>query len=121
MKVTLLLSFFGLLSGFINGMLGTGGAIPLILLFTFLSFEAPDAFATANLVAMVLSFCSLILYLRLGTLEGGFLSDFFRTDFLPAILGGALGGILLNRVSPKLIKGVFCLVSIIGGMGVIFK
>lgn len=121
MRTVLLFSSVGLLAGFINGLFGTGGAIPLLALFTFLAFDTDKAFATANLTVMLLSAVSFFLYLRNGTVDTEFLPEFFKRAFIPALAGGAIGSIFLSKISPDLLKKMFCVITVIGGVGRIFK
>lgn len=117
MKTLLLYTFTGLAAGFINGLFGTGGALPLLALFTLLSYDTDKAFATANLGVMVLSAVSLGMYLKNGTLDTAFLPHFFSSLFFPALAGGTVGSLLLSRVSPTLLKRIFFLVIAVGGIG----
>lgn len=121
MKALLFYLLTGLLAGFINGLFGTGGAIPLLALFAFLSFDTDKAFATANLAVMVLSAVSFLLYLHSKTLAPSFLPQYFYRIFLPALSGGAVGSLLLSRLSPTLLKKIFFVIVIIGGVGTVFK
>ena len=121
MKTVLLYSAIGLLAGFINGFFGTGGAIPLLALFTFLTFDTDRAFATANLAVMVLSAVSFFLYLRNKTVDVSFLPHYFSHIFLQALSGGAVGSLLLSKMSPNLLKKIFFVITVIGGVGTVLK
>jgi uncharacterized membrane protein YfcA len=121
MKTLLLYSFTGLVAGFINGLFGTGGALPLLALFAFLSFDTDKAFATANLVVMILSAVSFFLYLANKTVEISFLPHYFSDVFLPALLGGAVGSLMLSKLSPTLLKKIFFVITVIGGVGTVFR
>lgn len=111
----------GLFAGFVNGLFGTGGALPILALFAFLTFDTDKAFATANLAVMVLSLVSFVLYLKNGTLEAAFLDGYFKRIFLPALVGGAVGSLLLSKVSSDLLKKIFFIITVIGGVGTVFK
>ena len=76
MKTLFLYVSVGFCAGFINGLFGTGGAIPLLAIFTYLSLDTDKAFATANISVMLLSLVSFVLYLRNGTVTGDFLPTF---------------------------------------------
>ncbi len=121
MKHILLFSATGLVAGFINGLFGTGGAIPLLALFAFLALDTDKAFATANLAIMILSAVSFAFYLKNGTVDTAFLPEYFSKIFLPALAGGAVGSLLLSKVSPNLLKKIFFVITIIGGVGTVFK
>ncbi len=121
MKYILLTSVTGLVAGFINGLLGTGGAIPLLALFTFLALDTDKAFATANLTVMILSAVSFVFYLKNGTVDASFLPQYFSKILLPALAGGAVGSLLLSKISPNLLKKIFFVITVIGGIGTVFK
>lgn len=121
MKTIVLYIITGFGAGLINGLFGTGGALPLLALFAFLSLDTDKAFATANLTVMLLSAVSFIIYLKNGTVDSGFLPDFFKSAFLPALAGGAIGSLFLSKISPDLLKKMFCVLTVVGGLGRIFK
>ena len=121
MKTVALFAITGFVSGFINGLFGTGGAIPILVFFTYLAFDTDRALATVNMAVMAVSLASFIFYLKNGTVTLDFLPDFMKKAFLPALLGGATGSLLLSRFSPDFLKKLFCLVTIVGGIGVTLK
>ena len=99
-----LLPAFGLLSGLLNGFLGAGGGMVLTLGLR-VAYPGQDrenmAIATASV--MVLSFLSTILYLIGGHIGS---SDVLPV-ILPALLGGALGSLLLGRIRHDLLDLLF--------------
>ena len=117
----LLCSAVGLIAGFINGLFGTGGALPLLALFSFMSLRTDSAFATANLSVMILSAVSFFLYLKNGSIDPSFIPQYFSEICLPALLGGAAGSLLLSKVSPALLKRIFLVLITIGGVGMVFR
>ena len=121
MKTIILYIITGLVAGFINGLFGTGGAIPLLALFSFMTLPADKAFATANISVMLLSAFSFVLYLKNGTLDISFLPEYFGRIFLPALAGGAVGSLCLSKISPDLLKKIFFIITIVGGVGTVFK
>lgn len=121
MKKLLMFALTGAVAGFVNGLFGTGGALPLLALFSYLSLSTDKAFATANITAMTLSVISFAVYMKNGALPEGFLPDFVSGGFLPALLGGAAGSLLLSKISPNLLKKIFCIITVIGGVGVVLK
>ena len=121
MKTLLLYSATGLIAGFINGLFGTGGALPLLALFSFMSFKTDSALATANFAVMVLSALSFVLYLKNGTVDPSFIPQYFSKICLPALLGGAIGSLVLSKISPSLLKKIFFILIAIGGVGTVFR
>ena len=121
MKTILLYSATGLIAGFINGLSGTGGALPLLALFSFMSLKTDSAFATANFAVMVLSALSFLIYLKNGTVDPSFIPEYFSRICIPALLGGAVGSLILSKLSPTLLKKIFFVLVVVGGVGMVFK
>ena len=121
MKTIFLLLITGLLAGFINGLFGTGGALPLLALFAYLALKSEKVFATASFAVLLLSAVSLVLYLKNGTLTLDSFKSHLGDTVVPAVLGGAVGSLLLAKIAPKLLKKVFFALVIIGGAGMMFK
>ncbi len=120
MKTLLLYIGVGFFAGFINGLAGTGGGVLLVFLLTRLAFPADKTFATTNMTVLILSLVSLFLYLKNGTLTSDLLPHFFGTAFLPAVLGGAVGSLLLSKIKGSFLKKLFAALVIVGGVGRIF-
>lgn len=105
----------GLCVGFINGMLGAGGGILLIYGLQKLCHRVADKrsiFATAIAVILPLSCVSAAHYFRHGSLDLNTLGWLI----LPAIAGGALGAMLLRRLSPRVLSRIFAAVVLISGI-----
>ena len=94
----------GALSGFLNGMFGSGGglvAVPLIE--KLLGAEAKKAHATSVSIILPLSIVSAFLYLSHGHLD-----LYTALKYVPfGILGAIVGGWLLKKFSNKLLKKIF--------------
>lgn len=103
-------SCFSFLAGVLNGFLGTGAGIPL---YYGLSKEFADkkAYATASVGVLLLSLQTLILY------SGATASPQEVTPFLPflAILGGALGALLLGKIKAYTLRLVFAVLLLVSG------
>ena len=122
----LLLLALGGGAGFINGLLGTGGGILLVLALRIYvrrhageaSAEAQrDIFATALSVMVPISVLSTFLYARAGTLElGG-----FAPMILPTVIGGLLGAWLLDRLRLDILKRLFSLLLIVSGVLMVIR
>ena len=107
----------GMLAGFINGFLGTGGGILLVFLLGLVlpdgenkDHAARDRFATVIAVIIPLSLVSAMIYSDSvpPTLAAPFI--------LPGMLGGAAGGVLLDRINVKWLKKIFALMVIWAGI-----
>lgn len=121
MKTLIIYLSAGLLAGFVNGLFGTGGGIVIVALFTAYALPPEKIFASSNFTVMLLSLVSLFFYLKNGTLASGLMPYFFKHSFAPALLGGAVGSILLSKVRGSFLQKLFSLLVIIGGVGRIFK
>lgn len=108
-------------AGVINGLLGTGGGIPLLFLLRRHS-AAQDAFASALCCILPLSILSAALYYQTGSIA---VSELFSSDILPyllgAIPGGILGAVLLDRLKLSLIQYVFAALLLFSGWRMAFS
>ncbi len=111
----------GLAAGTLNGLLGAGGGIIIVYAVTRLLPEvAADkngAFSTALCVMLPVSVLSAVIYSTRGhmSLEG------FGIFILPAIIGGALGGLLLGKIKQDLLKRLFAVLIVISGIILIVR
>ena len=100
-------SFF---AGILNGLLGTGGGIPLYFI---LSKEGGDkrAYATASAAVLLLSLQTVFLY------QGDAVSPDTVSPFLPflAVLGGSIGALLLGKIDRRLLRLIFALLLLFSG------
>ncbi len=120
------IAFFLLLggaAGFLNGFLGTGGGI--LLLFGLLFWrkkegeegEERDLFATVAAVTAVFSLISSFIYFAKDSFPVGQALKFC----LPALVGGAVGAWLLDRVPANVPRKIFSAVTLIAGLLMIFR
>lgn len=117
------LALAGALAGFINGLLGTGGGIILVLLLArvsdkrqhgFIRFplQRPDIYANALAVMLPISVFSTTRYVAAGVLDVAAFSPLL----LPSVAGGIVGGILLDRLSPSRLKTLFAVLLLVSGI-----
>ncbi len=106
----------GLSAGFLNGLLGAGGGILIVFgLRKLLKGQLKDPraiYPTAIAVMLPLSLLSVWQYARAGSLELSHLGWLV----LPAIAGGAIGALLLRRLSTKALSRLFAAVVLISGL-----
>lgn len=108
----ILLWAVALLSGLVNGFLGTGGGMLLLLaLRTVYPEEEKENMAICTACVLVFSILTTILYKIEGHMEGVDILPFL----LPALLGGAAGSLLLGRIRPLLLDLVLSLLLIYAG------
>jgi uncharacterized membrane protein YfcA len=112
----------GVLAGFINGLLGTGGGIILVFALCALNKrqDGKDVFANVLIVTAFLSVISLFVYYMKGSFE---VTNSGLVYALSAALGGLLGAFMLDRFNTGVVKKIFvCLVIFAGlNMSGVFK
>lgn len=93
----------GILTGFANGLFGSGGGTAAVPLLKKSGLEEKKAHATSLALTLPLSVISLILYQTDTPLPW---RDIW--PLLPAgLAGAALGSLLLKRISPQWLKRIF--------------
>ncbi len=111
-----LLVMGGLAAGFLNGLLGAGGGIVIVWILGKVlenETESPrDIFANALAVMLPISVVSTVSYALSGGLPKGDITRFL----LPAILGGLLGAVLLDKLKTATVKTLFCFLVILSGI-----
>ncbi len=110
----ILLAAGGVISGFINGLLGTGGGIALIFVLGKLlkQFDGKDIFANTLNVTLILSVISALIYMKKG--EISFNEDTVKY-VVSAGIGGLIGAYLLEKLQTKYVRKIFAVLVIIAG------
>jgi uncharacterized membrane protein YfcA len=116
-----LLALTAMAAGFCNALLGAGGGILLTLVMEKLCndmlCDRRDVLACSQGAMIVGCAVSCLCYSALGDLRiGG--AQFF---LLPAVLGGILGSLLLNKISPRHIRILFALLVIWSGARMVLR
>ena len=109
--------FGGLVSGFLNGLFGSGGGTLIVpFLEIFLKLDPKKSHATAILIIFSYTLISLVFYGFSGRL------DFPLALKVSAggVLGGLLGAKLLNKMSFSLIHKIFGAFMIIAAVRMVF-
>ncbi len=115
-----ILCLCGLGAGFVNGFLGAGGGIIVVFAVSRLLCDTHDkntAFATALCVMLPLSGVSALIY----ALRGNINLDGFGVFAVPAIIGGAVGGLLLGKLRADFVKRLFSALVVISGILLIVR
>ena len=102
------------LAGVANGFFGAGGGMVLaVSLPFFLAEDEKDSlFAYVTLGVLLASAVSAAVYLADGRVSAAAVSE----RIFPALLGGGIGGLLLSRIDPALLKLLFSLIIIFSGV-----
>ena len=118
-KTLIPILLLGAAAGFLNGLLGTGGGIPLVLgLHLLLGKRVANSkrfFTTALAVMLPLSLYSIGKYRVASPLS----HDVFLFTSLPAALGGIVGALLFSRLSTRALGRIFATVVLISGILVV--
>lgn len=107
----------GILAGFINGLLGSGGGVLIVLYLTiFARVGRKNSQATAIAVILPLAILSSVIYAK-----GGYVawSHLWKVS-VGGVAGAILGAILLNKLNPKFLKKLFGVFLVIAGVRMFF-
>lgn len=109
----LILIVFGFFIGFVNGFLGGGGGVLVVMVLLWLcKLEQKNAHATALIVILPISIVSAIVYLLNGS--GDWEKIIYST--IGVIFGGLLGAVLLNKLKGEVTKLIFSAILMIAGV-----
>mgnify|MGYP004564922017 CR=1 FL=1 len=107
----------GLITGFINGLLGSGGGTwAVFCMERFLNFKAHKAHASAIAIILPISVLSLIIYFFKGTV----LWKVALLTSVGGVLGGILGAKLLNKISGIWLHRIFGIAMIAAAVRMVF-
>ena len=106
----------GIVSGFIAGLLGSGGGIAVVEGLERTGIEERRAHATSIAVILPISLLSSVLYYT-----GGYV-PLTETLYMcgGAIAGGLIGAFLLSKVKVKLLNRIFTLLILASGVRLLF-
>ena len=113
-KIKILLTVIsGIFIGFINGFLGGGGGLIVVVALLWL-FKLPQksAQATALLVILTISVVSAVIYIING--NGDWEKILFAT--IGVVAGGVVGALILGKLKGNVVKLIFALISIAAGV-----
>lgn len=107
----------GALIGVINGFFGGGGGMIVVPLLTEkFGLTQKQAQATAIFVILPISIASSIIYITKNSID-------FAVGWsviLGVLIGGALGAMLLKKLNNLIVKAIFTLLMLIGGIFLLF-
>jgi uncharacterized membrane protein YfcA len=112
------LTIAGLLAGFINGLLGSGGGVVVVLYLTIMAgITQKKAQATAIAVILPLAILSSIIYSKDGFVQWPLL---WKVS-LGGIAGAMFGAFLLNKMKGDLLKKLFGFFLVFAGLRMLFR
>lgn len=110
------ITFLGIISGFLNGLFGSGGGVAVVPLLQNLNIEPVKAHATSIAIILPLTVFSAISYyingVKINTYELMFLIPF-------GLIGAFIGAKLLSKIKNSLIQKIFSVIIIISGLRMI--
>ena len=117
-KEQFILILCGVLIGFINGFFGGGGGMICVpLLENVLHLNNKYSHATAIAVIFPISFVSAIIYIFSGTLQ----TLPFVTVGSGVVLGGIIGSYFLKILPSKVVRIIFAIIMLLGGIRLLFQ
>jgi len=121
-KKNIILSVSSVISGILNGFVGTGGGIILYFVLKFLNKRETDNTDMKDIMAMIISIVipmsiiSSVIYMIKGNIIYGEL-----LKYLPAaLIGGITGAFLLDKLKFKIVKKLFAAMIIYAGIRMMF-
>lgn len=107
----------GVIAGLINGVFGGGGGMIVVpMLIMLLKCDPKKAHATAILIILPLSLVSGLFYALFGNLN----FQVFIPVSIGVVVGGAVGALLLSKLSNKWIIIIFSAVMAVAGVKMLF-
>ncbi len=119
-KVFLIILFclLAFLGGGLNGFLGTGGGIVFILGLSLLTKnEKKDNYVTTLIAIIPISLVGSFAYFSRGSVD----IEALRGAYLPALLGGVLGAVLVDKLRVRWLNLVFCALVIYSGVTLLVR
>ncbi len=110
-------SFIGSMTGFINGVFGSGGGTLLVpILNNILKVEEHKSHATALAIIVFLTTASSVVYVSKGTYD---LTITFKVA-LGSVIGGVIGAKILCKLTGRFLRISFGLIMIIAALRMVF-
>lgn len=110
-------SFIGLITGFINGVFGSGGGTLLVPIFnSVLKLDEHKSHATALAIILFLTTTSSFVYVSKGTYD---LNTTFKVA-IGSIIGGMIGAKILSKLTGRFLRISFGFIMIIAALRMVF-
>ena len=116
--IFILFCLFCFLAGGISGFLGTGGGIIFIFMLSALTKnEDKDNYATSLCATLAISLTGLLAYLKNSNVD----FEIIGQVWLPAVLGGALGAFLVDKMQARYLNAIFGALIVYSGFNMLLK
>ena len=116
--ILILFCIFSFVAGGINGFLGTGGGIIFIFMLSFLTNnKTKDNYATSLCATLIISLIGIFAYIKNSNIDFKIIGQVG----LPAILGGCVGALLVDKMQVKWLNAIFACLIIYSGINMLFK
>lgn len=93
----------GLIAGIINGLIGTGGGIIMVMILKKLGLEQKKAHATSICIILPICLLSSIIYLSKNAVSINQATPYI----IPGTIGAIFGAFILSKINQKLLRKVF--------------
>lgn len=120
-RVALLTVGLSFLAGGINGFVGTGGGIVIVYMLYLIhkddSEETKNNFAKTIITVLPMSLISLFVYIRNSNVDFNFMGK----TLIPALIGGAVGAVVMDKIDRKWLSAIFAALVIYSGISMIVR
>ncbi len=107
----------GIISGFLNGLFGSGGGVVSVMLLRGVIDDENKVHATSTAVIFMMSIVSFTFYALRGNVSYGEV-----WGFLPAgIVGAIIGALFLKKISSDTLKRIFGALLVVSGAVMLFR
>lgn len=109
-----------LLAGAVNGLLGTGGGVILVLYLGRLFKDKDDAFKSAVAVTLLCTFFMSAVSAAVYLFRQNVSFSESLPYLLPSVLGGAAGALIFSKIKPSVLNVIFSLLVLWAGIRMLF-
>lgn len=106
------IKILGIISGFLNGLFGSGGGVAVVPLLENMNIEAKKSHATSIAIILPLTVISSVSYIFNG-IKVNFYELLYLIPF--GLVGAYIGCKLLNKIQNNVIQKIFAVIIIISG------
>ena len=111
---------FSVLAGAVNGLLGTGGGVVLVLYLGHLFKEKKDGFKAAVAITLLCTFFMSLSSTAVYLLRGNVTFSDSLPYLIPSVLGGLAGAFIFSKIKPSALNTVFSLLVLWAGIRMLF-